>query len=86
MSTLIRIFMQTSLDEIHLDKIVTGRSILILCKCHVLQSSSVQLIAGTDPRPLAVQSPSPTGGCKGPFPSQEQPGDSASPRTRWHRV
>lgn len=68
MSTLIRIFMQTSLDEIHLDKIVAGRSILIPCKCHVLQSSSVQLIAGADPCPSAVQSPSPAGRCKDPFP------------------
>lgn len=55
MRALIRIFMQTSLDEIHLDKIVIGRSILISCKCLVFRSGSVQLIADADPCPLALQ-------------------------------
>lgn len=55
MRALIRIFMQTSLDEIHLDKIVIGRSILISCKCLIFWSGSVQLIADADPCPLDLQ-------------------------------
>lgn len=65
MRALIGIFMQTSLDEFHLDKIVIGRSILISCKYLVFQSSSAQLIADADPCPLAVQAFSRAVGCKG---------------------
>lgn len=62
MKELIRIFMQTNLDEIHLDKIVIGRFILISCKCLVFQSGSVQLIVDADPCPLALQAFSWVGG------------------------
>lgn len=65
MRALIRIFMQTSLDEIHLDKTVIGRSILISCKCLVFWSGSVQLIADADPCPLALHTFSRVEGCKG---------------------